>query len=132
MNSPDTPLYNKSHELYAMNFARVSSSKRLIMVEGYMDVISLHQAGIDTAVASLGTAFTQHQAWMLKKYAEEVIIAYDADTAGQNATLRGIEILEATGCPVRILQIPDSKDPDEYVRNHGAERFKALLGTSLS
>lgn len=132
MNSPDTPLYNKSHELYAMNFARVSSSKRLIMVEGYMDVISLHQAGIDTAVASLGTAFTQHQAWMLKKYAEEVIIAYDADTAGQNATLRGIEILEATGCPVRILQIPDSKDPDEYVRNHGAERFKALLDTSLS
>ncbi len=132
MNSPDTPLYNKSRELYAMNFARVSTSKRIVLVEGYMDVISLHQAGIDTAVASLGTAFTQHQAWMLKKYAEEVVIAYDADAAGQNAAQRGIEILEATGCPVRVLRIPDGKDPDEYVRNHGAERFQTLLDTSMS
>jgi DNA primase len=132
MNSPDTPLYNKSRELYAMNFARVSTSKRIVLVEGYMDVISLHQAGVDTAVASLGTAFTQHQAWMLKKYAEEVVVAYDADAAGQNAALRGAEILEATGCPVRILRIPDGKDPDEYVRNHGAERFRTLLDSSMS
>jgi len=132
MNSPDTPLYNKSRELYAMNFARLSHSKRIVVVEGYMDVISLHQAGIDTAVASLGTAFTQQQAWILKKYAEEVVIAYDADSAGQNATLRCMDILEASGCSVRILQIPDGKDPDEYIRNHGDERFRNLLDHALS
>ena len=132
MNSPDTLLYNKSRELYAMNFARNSSSKRIVMVEGYMDVISLHQAGIDTAVASLGTAFTQQQAWILKKYAEEVVIAYDADAAGQNATLRGMEILEGSGIPVRILQIPEGKDPDEYVRNQGADRFRNLLDHAMS
>ncbi len=132
LNSPDTPLFSKNRELYGMNFARLSSSKQLVMVEGYMDVISLHQAGVDTAVASLGTAFTQHQAWMLKKYAEEVIMAYDADPAGQNATLRGMEILEGTGSPIRILQIPDGKDPDEYVRKHGVEQFRTLLDTALS
>ncbi len=132
MNSPDTPLYNKSRELYAMNFARLAHSKRIVVVEGYMDVISLHQAGIDTAVASLGTAFTQQQAWILKKYAEEVILAYDSDAAGQNATMRCMEILGTAGCQVRILQIPEGKDPDEFIRNHGPERFQNLLDNSLS
>jgi len=132
MNSPDTPVYNKSRELYGLNYARQSKSKRLLIVEGYMDVISLHQAGIDYAVASLGTALTQMQAWILKKYAEEVIIGYDSDSAGQAATMRGLEILEKTGCNVRVLVIPDGKDPDEYIRNNGPEKFKNLVDRAIS
>lgn len=132
MNSPDTPVYNKSRELYGLNYARMSSSKKLLIVEGYMDVISLHQAGIDFAVASLGTALTKMQAWILKKYAEEVIIAYDSDSAGQAATMRGLEILEETGCNVRVLILPEGKDPDEYVRNHGPEKFKNLIDRAIS
>lgn len=132
MNSPDSPVYNKSRELYGLNYARQSSSKRLLVVEGYMDVISLHQAGIDYAVASLGTALTQMQAWILKKYADEVIISYDADAAGQAATLRGLEILEEAGCRVRVLMIPEGKDPDEYIRNNGPEKFKNLVDRAIS
>lgn len=132
MNSPDTPVYSKSRELYGLNYARQSKSKMLLMVEGYMDVISLHQAGIDYAVASLGTALTQMQAWILKKYSDEVIIAYDADSAGQAATLRGLEILEKAGCFVRVLLIPEGKDPDEYVRNNGPEKFKNLVSGAIS
>jgi len=97
-----------------------------------MDVISLHQAGIDYAVASLGTALTQSQAWLLKKYAEEVIIAYDSDSAGQAATLRGLDILEKAGCNIRVLIIPDGKDPDEYIRNNGPEKFKNLVDRAIS
>ncbi|HOQ76857.1 MAG TPA: DNA primase [Thermoclostridium sp.] len=132
MNSPDTPLYNKSRELYGLNYARMSSSKKLLIVEGYMDVISLHQAGIDYAVASLGTALTKMQGWILKKYSEEVIIAYDSDAAGQAATLRGLEILEEAGCNVKVLIIPEGKDPDEYVRNNGPEKFKNLIDRAIS
>lgn len=132
MNSPDTPVYNKSRELYGLNYARQSKSKRLLIVEGYMDAISLHQAGIDYAVASLGTALTQSQAWILKKYAEEVIIAYDSDSAGQAATLRGLDILEKAGCNIRVLLIPDGKDPDEYIKNNGPEKFKNLVDRAIS
>ncbi len=132
MNSPDTPVYNKSRELYGLNYARQSKSKKLLIVEGYMDVISLHQAGIDYAVASLGTALTQSQAWILKKYAEEVIIAYDSDSAGQAATLRGLDILEKAGCNIRVLLIPDGKDPDEYIKNNGHEKFKNLIDRAIS
>jgi len=132
MNSPDTPVYNKSRELYGLNFARKSKSRKLLIVEGYMDVISLHQAGIDYAVASLGTSLTQMQAWILKKYADEVIISYDADTAGQAATLRGLEILEKAGCHTKVLVIPEGKDPDEYVRKYGPEKFKNLIEGALS
>jgi len=132
MNSPDTPVYNKSRELYGLNYARMSSSKRLLIVEGYMDVISLHQAGIDFAVASLGTALTRMQAWILKKYAEEVIIAYDSDSAGQAATMRGLEILNDTGCKVKVLVLPEGKDPDEYIRIHGPEKFKNLIDRAIS
>ncbi|NLX63216.1 MAG: DNA primase [Clostridiaceae bacterium] len=132
MNSPDTPAYNKSRELYGLNYARLSKSRKLLIVEGYMDVISLHQAGIDYAVASLGTALTQSQAWLLKKYAEEVIIAYDSDTAGQAATLRGLDILEKAGCNIKVLIIPDGKDPDEYIRNNGPEKFKNLVDRAIS
>lgn len=132
MNSPDTLVYNKSRELYGLNYARQSKSKKLLMVEGYMDVISLHQAGIDYAVASLGTALTQMQAWVLKKYAEEVIIGYDSDSAGQAATVRGLEILDKAGCKVKVLLIPDGKDPDEYIRNNGPEKFKNLVDRAIS
>ncbi len=132
MNSPDTPVYNKSRELYGLNYARQSKSKKLLIVEGYMDVISLHQAGIDYAVASLGTALTQSQAWILKKYAEEVIIAYDSDSAGQAATLRGLDILEKAGCNIRVLLIPDGKDPDDYIKNNGPEKFKNLVDRAIS
>lgn len=132
MNSPDTPVYNKSRELYGLNYARMSPSKRLLIVEGYMDVISLHQAGIDFAVASLGTALTRMQAWILKKYSEEVVIAYDSDSAGQAATLRGLEILEETGCRVKVLILPEGKDPDEYIRNNGPEKFKNLIDRAIS
>ncbi|MGI6085492.1 MAG: DNA primase [Acetivibrionales bacterium] len=132
MNSPDTPVYNKSRELYGLNYARQSKSKKLLIVEGYMDVISLHQAGIDYAVASLGTALTRSQAWILKKYAEEVIIAYDSDSAGQAAILRGLDILEKAGCNIRVLIIPDGKDPDEYIKNNGSEQFKNLVDRAIS
>ncbi|NLO99378.1 MAG: DNA primase [Clostridiaceae bacterium] len=132
MNSPDTPVYNKSRELYGLNYARQSKSRKLLIVEGYMDVISLHQAGIDYAVASLGTALTQSQAWILKKYAEEVIIAYDSDSAGQAATMRGLDILEKAGCNIRVLIIPDGKDPDDYIRNNGPEKFKNLVDRAIS
>jgi len=132
MNSPDTPVYNKSRELYGLNYARMSPSKRLLIVEGYMDVISLHQAGIDFAVASLGTALTRMQAWILKKYSEEVIIAYDSDSAGQAATMRGLDILEETGCNVKVLILPEGKDPDEYIRIHGPDKFKNLIDRAIS
>lgn len=132
MNSPDTPVYNKSRELYGLNYARQSKSRKLLIVEGYMDVISLHQAGIDYAVASLGTALTQSQAWILKKYAEEVIIAYDSDSAGQAATMRGLDMLEKAGCNIRVLIIPDGKDPDDYIRNNGPEKFKNLVDRAIS
>lgn len=132
MNSPDTLVYNKSRELYGLNFARMSASKRLLMVEGYMDVISLHQAGIDYAVASLGTALTKEQAWILKKYSDEVVISYDSDSAGQAATMRGLDILESAGCAVKVLMIPQGKDPDEFVRNNGPEKFKNLADRAIS
>jgi DNA primase len=132
MNSPETPVYSKGKHLYALNFAKNSGSKKLIVVEGYMDVISLHQSGINNAVASLGTALTESQGRVLKKYAEEIIISYDADTAGQAATQRGLEILSNIGCNVKVLTVPDGKDPDEYIRNNGAEGFKKLVSGALS
>lgn len=132
MNSPDTPVYNKSRELYGLNYARMSASKRLLIVEGYMDVISLHQSGIDFAVASLGTALTRMQAWILKKYADEIIIAYDSDSAGQAATMRGLDILDEIGCNVKVLILPEGKDPDEYIRIHGPEKFKNLIDRAIS
>ncbi|MCX7709198.1 MAG: DNA primase [Clostridia bacterium] len=127
MNSPETPVYYKGRTLYAMNLAKNSGQKRIIIVEGYMDVISLHQCGIINTVASLGTALTESQGRILKKYAEEIIISYDADTAGQAATLRGLELLDDIGCNVKVLTIPEGKDPDEFIRKNGADAFNRLL-----
>lgn len=127
LNSPETPAYSKGNQLYGLNFARKSESRRVIIVEGYMDCIALHQKGITWAVASLGTALTKQQAKLLKKYFDEVMIGYDADSAGQAATLRGLDILAAQGFRVKVMSLADAgareKDPDEYLRRHSAEEF---------
>lgn len=132
INSPETPCYSKGRELFGLHLAKKSSERKLLIVEGYMDVISLHQAGIDFAVASLGTALTGMQGRLLKKYADEVILGYDSDTAGQNATERGLEVLNRLGCRVKVLQIPDGKDPDEFIRKNGPEKFKMLIDRAIS
>ena len=116
LNSPETSVYSKGKNLYALNFARKYKNRQLIIVEGYMDVITLHQYGITNAVASLGTALTDSQGRLLKKYCEEVIISYDADGAGQKAALKSLDILNRIGCNVKVLSIPDGKDPDDYVK----------------
>jgi DNA primase, catalytic core len=132
MNSPETPVYSKGKQLYALNFAKNSGEKRLIIVEGYMDVISLHQSGIINAVASLGTALTDSQGRVLKKYAEEIVISYDSDTAGLAATMRGLDLLNDIGCNVKVMTVPDGKDPDEFVKRNSAEDFKKLANSALT
>ncbi|NMA35155.1 MAG: DNA primase, partial [Clostridiaceae bacterium] len=131
MNSPETVLYNKRKHLYALNFAKNHGGNSLIVVEGYIDAISLYQRGISNVVASLGTALTDSQARLLKKYADEVIISYDTDAAGQAATLRGLELLRNAGCSVRVLTLPEGKDPDEYIRANGADRFRWLADNAM-
>ncbi|NMM61927.1 DNA primase [Clostridium sp. P21] len=128
LNSPETALFKKGVNLYGLNFA-VKNNKEgmLIIVEGYMDCISLHQYGITNAVASLGTALTINQAKLIKKYADKAIISYDADSAGQMATMRGLEILKSVGLDVRVLTVPEGKDPDEFIRNNGKEAFMKLI-----
>lgn len=130
LNSPETKLFSKSHNLFSLNFAKKNTSRRLILAEGYMDVIALNQAGFTEAVASLGTALTQEQAKLMKRFADEVIISYDADSAGQNAAARAAEILKHADLKVRILKIPGAKDPDEFIREHGREAFAGLLERS--
>lgn len=132
MNSPESIVYNKGRNLYALNMAKNSGEKYLLIVEGYMDVISLHQCGIINTVASLGTALTESQGKLLKKYAEEIIISYDADTAGQAATMRGLDLLRNIGCNVKVLIIPEGKDPDEFIKKNGVEEFKKLIKNSIS
>lgn len=133
LNTPDTMVYNKGNNIFALNFAKeISGLKNIIVVEGYMDVISLHQYGIKNAVASLGTAFTAQQAKLLKRYANEIIIAYDSDTAGQRATLKGLSILEKEGCIVKVLTLPKGMDPDEFIRKEGQDAFNSLVDSSLS
>ncbi|MFV0412668.1 MAG: DNA primase, partial [Oscillospiraceae bacterium] len=130
LNSGDTPVFKKSRGLFALNIAQKNNSKRFILAEGYMDVISLHQAGLGTAVATLGTALTPEQAKLISDYAEEVVICYDADEAGQKATARAIGILKNTQLKVGVLTVPDAKDPDEFIKKFGAEKFEQLLGGS--
>lgn len=132
INSPDTIVYNKGRNLYGLNVAKNSKLDKIIMVEGYMDCVSLHQRGIPNVVASLGTALTENQGRLLRKYAEKVIISYDSDGAGQAATLRGLEILKNIGCDVRILQMEGAKDPDEYVIKYGNGRFNLLVENAIS
>ena len=132
INSPEGIVYSKGRNLYAMNLAKNANLGKIIMCEGYMDTVSLHQRGIPNAVASLGTALTDGQARLLRKYTEKVIISYDSDGAGQNATMRGLEILKNAGCDVRILQMEGAKDPDEYVIKYGNGRFNMLVENAIS
>ncbi len=127
LNSPETQVFKKSRSLYAMNIAKKSVSKRYLLAEGYMDVISLHQAGFDTAIATLGTAITDEQAGLMADYADEVVICYDADEAGQKATAKAIDKFSRTNVKVRVLSLPEAKDPDEFIRKNGPERFAAVL-----
>ncbi len=133
LNSPEGPIFTKGTQLYALNFAikNLKDEKTLIVVEGYMDCISLHQYGINNAVASLGTALTLDQAKLIKRFADKVIISYDADVAGQMATLRGLEVLRKTGLDVRVLTVPEGKDPDEFIRFKGKEAFQELIKKAL-
>lgn len=127
LNSPETPVFAKGRNLFAMNLVKNERPSEILLAEGYMDVIALHQAGFRTAVASLGTALTPEQARLIKTYAENVVLVYDADAAGQKATARGIDILKSAGLNVRILRVPDGKDPDEFIRKNGADKFAQLL-----
>ena len=126
LNTSDTVVFNKSNNLFSLNNAKNSKSRSLILCEGYMDVISLNQAGFTQAVATLGTALTADQAALMKRYCDEVILCYDADEAGQKATSRAIEILRRAGIAVRVLTIPDGKDPDEFLRRHGDKAHEAF------
>lgn len=127
VNTADTPVFKKSRNLFSLNHAKNSSSKRLILAEGYMDVIAINQAGFENVVATLGTALTPEQARLMSQYASEIIISYDSDEAGQTATRRAINLLSAAGLNTKILKIPDAKDPDEYIKKFGSTRFRLLL-----
>lgn len=132
VNTADTPVYKKSANLFGMNFAKNACAERVILVEGNMDVISLHQAGFTNTVAPLGTAFTTEQANLLARYTKEIVLMLDADAAGQKAIKRATELLQNTGLLVRVVVIPDGKDPDEYIKKNGADRFSALLSGAVS
>ena len=131
-NSSDTPVFKKSRNLFALNFARLTCSESMILCEGYMDVIAMHSAGFTNAVATLGTAITAEQARMMSRYTKKVVISYDADEAGQKAAMRAIKMLTDVGLDVTILKVPGAKDPDEYIKAHGADKFRQLLTASKS
>lgn len=132
VNTSDTPVYSKSENLFAMNFAKNNCAERIILVEGNMDVVSLHQAGFTNAVAALGTSFTPEQAKLISRYTKEIVLTMDADAAGQKAVRRAGEILKNTGLDVRVVIIPDGKDPDEFIKKNGSARFSALLEGAVS
>lgn len=132
VNTTETPVYKKGENLFAINFAKNYCDDRIILVEGNLDVISLHQAGFENVVGSLGTAVTESQIKLLSRYTKEVVLTMDSDAAGQKAVRRAGELLQSTGLNVRVLVIPDGKDPDDYIKKHGAARFKALLEGAVS
>ena len=130
LNSPETPVYNKSRNLFALNIAKKSKAGRVILTEGYMDTIALHQAGFDSALASLGTSLTEEHAQLLSRYFKDAVIAYDGDKAGVAAAQRAIPLLEKAGLKVRVLRMTGAKDPDEFIKTHGREAFARLLDKS--
>ena len=132
INSPENIVYSKGRNLFGLNAAKKHDTRKIIIVEGYMDAISLYQRGITNVVASLGTAMTEAQGRLLRRYSEQVILGYDADGAGQAAILRGMEILQNLGCDIRVLQIEGAKDPDEYVLKYGPERFQKCVDNAIS
>lgn len=127
LNSPETKLFDKSRNLYGLNYARLSREKYILICEGYMDVIAMHQAGFTNAVASLGTAFTTQHAALLKRYTDKVVLTYDSDGAGTKAALRAIPILRDVGMSIRVLNMQPNKDPDEFIKNMGAEAFRERI-----
>lgn len=133
LNSPESAVFNKGSILYSLNLARseLGKERRLIVVEGYTDVISLYQYGIKNAVATLGTSLTKNHAELFKRYCEEVIIAYDSDSAGEAATIRGMDILNEVGCKVRVVKLGDKMDPDDYIRRFGTDSFKNKINSAL-
>ena len=130
LNSPETLIFNKRKNLFGLNLAKKTKENSLILVEGNIDVVTLHQYGFDNAVASLGTSLTEEQAALMTRYTDQIILIYDGDKAGQNATQRAIPILEKAGLQVKVLQIKDAKDPDEYLKKFGPEKFRLLLEDS--
>ena len=130
LNSPETLIFNKRKNLFGLNLAKKSKQGFLILVEGNVDVVALHQFGFDNAIASLGTSLTEEQAALMTRYADQVVLIYDSDKAGQNATQRAIPILEKAGLQVKVLQMRDAKDPDEFLHKFGADKFKMLLEES--
>ena len=132
LNTSDTPGFKKSRHLFALNFARNHCTEQMILCEGYMDVIALHAAGFENAVATLGTAITAEQARIFAKYTSRVVISYDSDEAGQRAANRAMQLLGEVGLEVRVLRVPGAKDPDEYIRLNGADQFRRVLSGSRS
>ena len=132
INSPENIVYSKGRHLFGLNVAKKDHPKRLLIVEGYMDAISLHQRGITDVVASLGTALTTSQGWLLRRNCEQVILGFDSDGAGQTAIMRAMEVMQNMGCDMRVLQMTGAKDPDEYVIKYGAARFNKLLDDAIS
>lgn len=132
LNSSDTPAFKKSRHLFALNFARRQAQERMILCEGYMDVIALHAAGFENAVATLGTAITSEQARVFAKYTKQVIICYDSDTAGQTAANKAMRLLDSVGVDVRVLKLEGAKDPDEYIKKYGADGFRRVLDNSMT
>ena len=132
LNSPETLIFNKRKNLFGLNLAKKTKQDHMILVEGNIDVVALHQYGFDNAVASLGTSLTEEQATLLTRYTEQVVLIYDGDEAGQRATRRAIPILEKAGIQVKVLQIKDAKDPDEFLKRFGADKFKVLLEGSAN
>ncbi len=132
INSPENVVYSKGRNLFGLNVAKKGDIKQILIVEGYMDVISLHQRGITNVVAPLGTALTQQQGWLLRKSSEKIILSFDSDEAGLTAKMRALDILQDMGCDIRILQMEGAKDPDEYIIKYGNSRFKNLVEKALS
>ena len=132
INSPENIVYSKGRNLFGLNVAKTGDLKKIIIVEGYMDAISLYQRGITNVVASLGTAMTEAQGRLLRKSSEQIIIGYDSDGAGQTATMRGLEILNNLGCDLRILQLEGAKDPDEFIIKYGPDKFKRYVDNAIS
>ena len=132
LNSPETLIFNKRKNLFGLNLAKKTKENSLILVEGNVDVVALHQYGFDNAVASLGTSLTEEQAALMTRYAEQIVLLYDSDKAGQNATARAIPILEKAGLRVKVLHVQDAKDPDEFLKKFGADKFRLLLEESAN
>ena len=132
INSPENIVYSKGRHLFGLNVAKKGDTKKLLIVEGYMDVISLHQRGITNVVAPLGTALTEQQGWLLRKNSEQIILSFDSDDAGIKAKLRAIDILQNMGCDLRVIQLEGAKDPDEYILKYGNMRFQNAVDKAFS